>query len=503
MDWQAAAVEAGRIAQAWTAEGGPGGAVLLFDADDLRAQACGGLANLELALPFQADTAVRYASLSKHFLAACLLRAGEPRLDDYLGTHLALPPALGAVTVGRALDMTSGLPDALESLWLLGVPPGTPLGEPALLAFLRRLEGLNFAPGSEISYSNTGYRLVQAALEAKRDGYGTVLRERFFRPLGLGIRLPADEAEPVPQLAGGYWKSPSGWRCGRYGLHYSAAAGLAGSAQDLASWLQALLGGRAPADGLLSRLGRLRTLADGRTTGYGLGLARQALGSRILVGHGGALAGFRNQFLLDPQAGAGVLVVSNREDTDAATLALRVMAALHRTKLPEPARGVLPEGLYAMPGTPFWLEHAGGVVTFMGASGTVYPDDEGVAGGSAHLPIRLRQENGAISGEIGHVPRRFVPVPAGLAPEPGWAGGWVCPAQNARFDVAVANGQARLTIGTGPLRTELKLRPIGEGRALTERGGDGPWTQRACVQFGRDEARLVTAGSRVLRFVRV
>ena len=98
MDWQAAAVEAGRIAQAWTAEGGPGGAVVLFDAASLRAEACGGLANLELSLPFRADTAVRYASISKHFLAALLLRAdglgqceGMPGLDDFLGTYLGLP----------------------------------------------------------------------------------------------------------------------------------------------------------------------------------------------------------------------------------------------------------------------------------------------------------------------------------------------------------------------------------------------------------------------------
>jgi CubicO group peptidase (beta-lactamase class C family) len=503
MDWQAAAVEAGRIAQAWTAEGGPGGAVLLFDADDLRAEACGGLASLELALPFHADTTVRYASMGKHFLAAHLLAAGEPGLDDFLGTHLALPPALGAVTVGRALDMTSGLPDELETMWLLGVPPGATLGRKALLAFLRRLDGLNFAPGVGISFSNTGYRLVQALLDANGTDYAAALRERFFHPLGLGIRLPYDETEPVPGLAGGYWKSPAGWRRGRYGLHFSASTGLTGSAQDLAAWLQALLGRRAPADGLLSRLARLRTLADGRATGYGLGLARQALGARVLVGHGGSLPGFRHQFLLDPQAPAGVVVVSNREDTDAATLALRVMAALHRTTLPEPARGVLPEGLYAMQGTPFWIEHAGGVVTWLGAREPVYADEaDGVASRSAHLPIRLWLEDGAIAGEIGHAPCRFVPVPAGLAPDPGWAGAWVCPAQNARFDVAVADGEARLTAGAGPLLADLPLRPIGEGRALAERGGDGPWTQRACLQFGRDEVRLVTNRSRVLRFVR-
>ncbi len=509
MDWQAAAVEAGRIAQAWTAEGGPGGAVLLFDADSLRAEACGGLANLELALPFRADTAVRYASISKHFLAALLLREGGlgqcegmPGLDDFLGTYLALPPALGAVTVGRALDMTSGLPDAMETAWLLGVPPSATQGQQALLAFLQRLDGLNFASGTEVSYSNTGYRLVQAALEAKGIDYAGELRERFLRPLGLGIRLPYDETEPVPGLAGGYWKAPTGWQRGRYGLHISASGGLAGSAHDLVSWLQALMSGRAPVGGLFPKLARLRTLADGRTTAYGLGLARHALAARVLVGHGGSLPGFKNHFLLDPEARAGVVVVSNREDTDAAGASLRVMAALHGIALPQPARGVLPAGLYAMPGTPLWMEHAAGVVTWLGAQETVYPDGEGwVVGRSAHLPLRLRMEGGAIAGEIGQVARRFVPVPGGLAPDATWAGGWVCPAQHASFDVTVARGEAWLILGAGPLLASLPLHPIGEGRALAERR-EGPWNQRVCLQFGRDEVRLVTNRSRVLRFVR-
>ena len=509
MDWQAAAVEAGRIAQAWTAEGGPGGAVLLFDADSLRAEACGGLANLELSLPFRADTAVRYASISKHFLAALLLRAdglgqceGMPGLDDFLGTYLALPAALGAVTVGRALDMTSGLPDAMETAWLLGVPPSATQGRQGLLGFLQRLDGLNFASGSEISYSNSGYRLVQAALEAKGIDYAAQLHERLLRPLGLGIRLAYDETEPVAGLAGGYWKAPAGWRRGRYGLHISASGGLAGSAHDLVSWLQALMGGRAPVGGLFPKLARLRTLSDGRPTAYGLGLARQALGARVLVGHGGSLPGFKNYFLLDPEARAGVVVVSNREDTDAAGVALRVMAALHRITLPHPARGVLPEGLYAMPGSPLWMEHAAGVVTWLGAQETVYPQEEGwVAGRSAVLPLRLRREGGAIAGEVGQVARRFVPVPGGLAPEPAWAGDWVCAAQHARFEVTVAGDEARLIVGAGPLLGSLKLHPIGEGRALAERR-EGPWQQRVCLQFGRDAVRLVTNRSRVLRFTR-
>src|SRR5690606_18158394 len=102
----------------------------------------------------------------------------------------------------------------------------------------------------------------------------------------------------VPNLATGYWKSPQGWRRGRYGLHFSASGGITGTARDLATWAHALLVGRGPAAGLLRTLAAPRALLDGTPTGYGLGLARAPLGGHELIGHGGSLPGYKNHFLI-------------------------------------------------------------------------------------------------------------------------------------------------------------------------------------------------------------
>ncbi|HEY0420586.1 MAG TPA: serine hydrolase domain-containing protein, partial [Acetobacteraceae bacterium] len=403
MHWTNAAEEAGRIAQDWTTEGGPGGAIILFDRQDIRAEAAGGLASLEGFRRFDADSVVRYASVSKHFLCATLLRTGAIGFDDPLGAHLSLPHPLADVTVGRALDMTGGLPDAMEMLWLLGVSPTTSLDRHALLRFVSGFDALNFAPGTEISYSNTGYRLVQAALEAKLGPYDRLLADHFFRPLGLSIRLPEDETDPVPELAAGYWRGPRGWQRGRYGLHFSASGGLAGSGRDLAVWAQAMLADSGPAEDLLPPLGALRHLEDGRPTGYGLGLARAPLGNALLIGHGGSLPGYKNHFLLAPARGAGVVVVSNREDTDAQTLALRVMSVLLGIPRPDGAAGLLPAGRFVAEEGPFWLDQEAGTATFLGAAQVLHAGEDGWAeSNSAHLPMRLHAENGYIDGEIGH-----------------------------------------------------------------------------------------------------
>lgn len=504
MNWDKASAVAGAMAQAWTREGGPGGVILLFDADDIRAEAFGGRASLELDVLFRADTATRFASISKQFFAALLLLDGRIKLDDPLGAHIELPPALAAVPVARALDMTGGIPDVVDSMWLLGVPATATLDRHALMRFASSLPALNFTPGAEISYSNTGYRILQAAFDAKGTEYGAALRERIALPLDLTIQLPEDETDPVQNLATGYWRGPRGWQRGRYGLHISASGGLTGSALDLVAWGQGLMAARGAAAGLLARLGARRHLADSRPTRYGLGLARSVLPGEILIGHGGSLPGYKNYFLLAPEHNVGVVVLSNREDTDAHAMALQVLAALFDAALPAPAPDLLPHGRFMADEGPFWIEHRSGKLTYFGAEETLYAGDDGFAEShSAHLPIRLKRSgDDSIIGEIGHAARHFHRVPSDVIAQKSWAGRWILPAQHTELEIEVANAAARLAIGVGPLREVLELRPLARDRALLERTGDGPATRRACLQFSGNELLLASTRSRVLRFRR-
>ncbi len=492
MHWDEAAAKAGQIAQGWTRAQGPGGAIMLFDARDIRVEACGGLASLDHALPFRADTAARYASVSKHFFASLLLTGTGIGLEDRLGAHLILQEALAGVTVGRALDMTGGLPDLMETLWLQGVPPSTAMSRHRLMDAAQGLAALNFTPGREISYSNTGYRLVQAALLARRIDVAGLVRERLCRRLGLTIRLVEDQTEPVPGLATGYWRSPQGWRAGRYGFHYSASGGLVGTAQDLVAWGQALLTDRGPVPALLDRLSAPRTLVDGRTTGYGLGLARSAFDGRTLLGHGGSLPGFRTHFLLDPATSTGAVVLSNREDTDAGGIALQLMAALHGVELSQPASH-LPQGLFVTGTGPFWLLVEGHRATFMGATEALYDGGGGwAAGRSAHLPMRLTAQGDGIIGEIGHVPRAFRPVASRVNADPAWAG------QYGGLSVEITARTARIH---RPFAAPLELRPIDATRALAFTA-EGPWSQQICVRFDADGLTLATNRARTVRVSR-
>lgn len=497
-NWSAAADAASALVAGWNEGEAPGGAILAFDTRKIHVAVAAGLESLATRTPFSAETVVRYASVTKHVFAAMQRHhRAQVGLEDLLGRHLPeLRGPMAEVTVGRALDMTGGLPDVRETLSLLGLPYHATTDAAPLLAFIAGLGALNFPTGTEVSYSNTGYRLVETALARQGHQFDAFLQTEIAPALGIDWHAPERWADTVPGLAPGYWRGAEGWQLATAGLHLSASGSLTGSARALAIWGQAVLADHGPAAGVLAEQAALRHLSDGRATRYGLGLTHGTLGEVALVGHGGSHVGYKTYLLLAPAAGVGVVLVANREDVASYTLALRTMAALLDQPLPSPA--TLPEGLYAEPGTGHWLEVKGSTANFLGAGEALYESGDGWAVSlSAHLPMRLRAADGGIEGEVGHVRRFFLPVvPDGILEQV--QGHWSCPEHHAGFDI---EGDG-LFMGTGPARTRASLRPLGEGRLLAETA-DGPWAKQYSLRFDGAGVALTANRSRIVHYQRV
>jgi CubicO group peptidase (beta-lactamase class C family) len=500
-DWNRATAEAAALTGAWAEARGPGGAIVLFDAGGPQASVAGGFASIEHRLPFTADTPNRYASISKHFMAATLLLEGIP-LEAPLGTLLpGLPGAIGAVPLARALDMTGALPDMMEALWHQGTPYTASLSAAEVHGFLCRLPGVNAEPGTEMAYSNTGWRLAQSIIQAQRGvPYAEALARRLLRPLELPIFFPTDEAEPVPGLATGYWRDGDILRRGRYGMHFSASGGLAGSATMLARWASALLAGRGPLEDMLEQLAAPRFFADGSPNAYCLGLVRSAIGNVGLVGHGGSLPGYRNHMLMAPELGVGVVVLTNREE-DALWPALRVMAALVEEAMPLPPAN-LPTGLFATAEGPFWAELTAESMSFMGGFETLVASADG---GAQTLPAYLDaslqpQADGSLQARIGGAARHLLLVPAGLALDAGFIGRW----RNPRFGAVLTirpDGSATWP-WAGGVGAETRLTPLPGRRALADLP-HGPWRHRPCLSLAPDGSlRVASHRARVLQFER-
>ena len=498
LDWTGAeaALDA---AVSWGADE-PGGAAILFDAAGPRAFRAGGVESLSTLTPFGIDSVVRYASVTKHVFASFVLAHPDAiSLDDPLGKHLPqLGPATAAVTVGRALDMSGGIPDTRECLTLIGHSIFTETRAPDLLVFHAALRRTNYAPGTEVHYSNGGYRLVEEAMRAHGllfdDYLGRVVRE------GLGLPMRAAEmwTDPVPGLCTGYWFDGTGWRMGLQGMHLSAAGSLTGSGGALAEWGRALLTGAGGLAGVLAQLAAPRPLADGRPTGYGLGMRRQTVGAREMVGHGGSQPGFKSYLLLDPETLTGCAVVANRDDVNTADIAARAMAALIGASLPVAGSDLVP-GLYVTDEGADWIEVGKASVSRLDDEVAVYPagPEGGIDSLSPTSSLRLAMDGADIVGEVGHAPRRYRPV----SPDPlpaDLAGEWTSEDFGARLEI---RGGA-VVMGAGPTRRAMPLRSLGGGRFLFTLQ-DGPWKRRICLhRLSPDRIELALSRARVIEFSR-
>jgi len=509
MDWNLAQSVADDFVSQWKSNEGPGGGVMLFDETQTLVEAFGGLASVEFRIPFSAQSVVRLASVTKHVVAGLALKCvdqGVLNLDESLSAYL--PQLCGKqrnVSARGALDMTGGLPDMIDSAWMLGVPRTALLDRERVLAFLAAIKELNFNPGDEFSYSNAGYRLVEAAMEARGITLEAGIREHFFDALGVHAALPGDQADVVSGLAPGYWFGPEGWRHGISGMPYCGADAMAASPEQFVVWLKALLAGRGPARGLMERLAASATLSNGRETVVGLGLATSHIAGHVFHGFVGGLPGYRSAFLLAPALKLGMLAVANREDADVGGAITSVFSALLSAQPDNPTPvDTLPDGMFATSDGPDWLEIKRGYATFLGSQGFLYPVGNGQFDSNAfYSPMRLRRDSDDIVGEVGHRFRRFQRVSSSAALNPRWAGEWRLRAQGGIIRIEVDGNEARIVIGSGPATDNLVLTPLDERRALFERA-EGPRRQRVCLSFSADgrSVLLATQRSRVLRFER-
>ncbi len=480
----------------WVGGDAAGGVIAIFDAEGIRRSWCLGLADLDSRRGWSLDTPTRLASISKHVLSAGVFSLG---LDRTLGHYLPeLRPALGATTMSRALTMTSGLPDLGESLTLAGLSTTTSMSAERLYAFASRIAHLSFPSGGEVSYSNTNYRLAQHAIErqtgrALRDW----LRETFFMPLGLAsFDLPTDQSEIVPRLASGYLHVEGRPRRGSYGLHFSGSGGMVASARDLVAWLQALVRGDGRLGGLFAKIAVPGVLQDGKQIGYGHGFMLYHLAGRELVGHGGSLPGHKNHFILDPASGRGVVVLSNRDETEAQSLALEILAAElgvePRPKFTDP----VPAGLFVDPLSGDTLEltqaASGATANFLGTEDKLVLGDGGIWSSTApHMPIQIHPTSPdatTLRASIGGAAARLWQRAAGTG-SAEFAGRYHCAELDARHEILMQGDVLALRYGGGPAPdAACDLRPTATDCFATTTPFNGFTRQRPALRFRRDGA---------------
>ncbi|MFG2980449.1 serine hydrolase domain-containing protein [Streptomyces sp. NPDC048258] len=277
-------------------------------------------------------------------LIALLAQDGRLRLSDPVSAYVPGVPGGGNITVAELLKMRSGLYNytmAPELSAALDADPGKAFTPQDVLAMAFR-HPPNFAPDASYEYSNTNYALL--GLVAEKAGgrpLAQQFQDRLFAPLGLkGTSLPDlhDRSLPEPYSHGYMFGGTSyalvdkpypaamseAARTGKLApidythqnpSYATAAGGVVSTADDLATWIKALVTGEvlnaaSQQQWLRSPQAEDPAAPDGQK--YGYGIAYQRFGpNAAMYYHGGELPGFNSFIGHDPDNDVTLVVWTN------------------------------------------------------------------------------------------------------------------------------------------------------------------------------------------------
>jgi N-acyl-D-amino-acid deacylase len=288
-----------------------------------------GMANLEHAIPITPRTVFRTGSVGKQFTAAAIAIAASEdaiSLDDPIRKWIPeLPEYPVEPTIRHAVHHTSGVRDYLTLMTLRGLRDDDWYTEAEVRDVVSRQRELNFDPGSEYLYSNSGYFLLG---EIVREATGLPLKEyartRIFEPLGMErSHFHDDHNHLVQGRAAGYAPEGEGFRLSQTTLDMVGDGGVFTSIEDLALWMRAL-DEDGLAEGLNAVLESRVPLSDGSPNDYAFGQRVGTYRGVATVGHGGSFVGFRTAVARFPDRGVSIAVTCNRSDTNPSGLALEV-----------------------------------------------------------------------------------------------------------------------------------------------------------------------------------
>lgn len=298
----------------------PGMTLVLADRSGVRRVANYGLGDIERNTPVGADELFEIGSISKSFIALCLLQLhDEGKLDlhkpvvDYV-PWFRIESSFAPITTHHLLSHGSGLPG----------------NTPVLPSDPSTRHRAAYAPGANFHYSNTAYQLL-GDLAWTLDGreLPALIRERILVPLGMTQTEPVITMDMRDRLVKNYSafrNDRSGTRDARLaeaqGLVMTNAAGsIASTAKDMGAYIRMIAnGGEGPKGRLISKesfalftKAHIEAREFGPTASYGYGLAVDTLDGHKVVRHTGGMTSFMSSLLVDLDDGVGAFASVNAQ----------------------------------------------------------------------------------------------------------------------------------------------------------------------------------------------
>jgi len=349
-----------------TTPGSPGCALGIYQNGKMIYAKGYGLANVEENIPITPQTVFDIASVSKQFTAACILlleNEGKLKLYDDVRKYIPELPGYGTkITILQLLNHTSGVRDYGNLFGLAAIHNDNVTTDDDALGLIVRQKNLNFVPGSNWQYSNSGYTLLSQIIKrVSGKNLKDFAAEKIFQPLGmLHTQFRNDHTLLIPHRALAYDAGESeGYKLN---VSYGEESGdgmLCTTIEDLQKWDENFYAGRVGGKDFARRMEEPGRLNDGTILEYAKGLRVWDYDGIRAVSHTGGSGGYRAYMVRFPDKHLSVACLCNLSNVNRRKRVQAVAEAYLDGALKAKARAITPSidqlqkwaGLYRDPKT--------------------------------------------------------------------------------------------------------------------------------------------------------
>lgn len=288
-----------------------------------------GMANLEYDVPITTKTVFQIASVSKQFTAFAtylLEKQGKISLEDDVRKYIPELPDTGkTVKIKHLLAHTSGVRDQAALLALAGRRSEDVSTTSQILRLLSRQKELNFEPGSQFLYSNSGYTLLAEIIKrASGQSFAAFARKNIFEPLGMSDTQIHDDFERIIKNNADSYELENGvYKKKHLNNSVEGPANLYTTVEDMAKWVANYDNPIAGDQELIKRFNEPSLLNNGERVVWGIsdgdpgyhakGQIHWNYRGLRLMSHGGHAAAFRSFLGRFPDKRVGIIALSNDE----------------------------------------------------------------------------------------------------------------------------------------------------------------------------------------------
>lgn len=302
----------------WKKENNPGGVVMVSHKNKLIFSKAYGLANIPYKVPNENVTVFNLGSVSKQFTAmgiVLLQLEGKLSVDDDIHKYL---PELNnfskPITIRHLLHHTSGIRSTPELFGLAGWRDGDAITNEDVYRYLCKQVELNFEPGSEFMYSNSGYILLAKIIESiTKQDFKTWMKEKIFQPLKMNSTfIEEDYSKLNTKTASSYTQTgPSVFQSAENTDLSYGASNVYSTASDVLNWSKNFSQAPCEWQKAFTLLKTIDTIANGKKNNYAFGILLDDFYGNERIQHSGAVAGFRAMMYVYPAENLEIVILSN------------------------------------------------------------------------------------------------------------------------------------------------------------------------------------------------